>query len=104
MCFFKFLAAPIKPSAGASLKKSLANSKLPTNKPASIASSTANPGVTDKTSKKPSVESTSATQSMKIGDKMVEVKQIRMTKAQIEDMKKQGKIKMKDGRLCIFKK
>lgn len=97
-------AAPIKPSAGAPPKKSVANSKLATNKPASSASPAANPGVADKTSKKPAVESSSATQSVKIGDKMVEVKQIRMTKAQIEDMKKQGKIKMKDGRLCIFKK
>lgn len=83
-CNYFLSAAPIKPAPGVPPKKSPATGKLPTNKAA--------------------VETKSPTQSLKIGDKMVEVKQIRMTKTQIEDMKKQGKIQMKDGRLCIFKK
>lgn len=72
--------APIKPAASVSPKKPSAGGKLPIAKTAS------------------------ATPSAKVGEKTVEVKQILMTKAQIEDMKRQGKIKMKDGRLCIFKK
>lgn len=41
--------------------------------------------------------------SMKIGDKMVKVQQVRMTKAQIEALTKDGKIEMHDGQM-IFKK
>lgn len=40
---------------------------------------------------------------MKIGDKLVKVQQIRMTKAQIEALTKEGKIEMRDGQM-IFKK
>lgn len=90
----------------ASLKKQPTINKLPTNKPASSAGTKASAilAIADKTiEKKPVSDATSTTKSVQIGNKMVEVKQIRMTKAQIEDMKRQGKIKIKDGRLCIFK-
>lgn len=39
--------------------------------------------------------------SMKIGGKVVKVQQVRMSKADIESMKKQGKIEMKDGQLLL---
>lgn len=98
--FSPVIAAPPKPAASAPQKKPAATGKLPTNKPTASASPASN---ADKLIKKPVGESAAGTQSVRIGNKMVEVKQIRMTKAQIEDMKKQGKIQMKDGRMCIFK-
>lgn len=98
-----FIAAVKKQTDSASQKKSTATGKLPTNKPTPNTNATTTTSAsTDKPIKKSVARTTSGTKSVRIGDKLVEVKQVLMTKAQIENMKKQGKVKMKDGRLCIL--
>lgn len=48
-----------------------------------------------------SSESNSKYCEMKIGDRMVKVQKVRMTKTQVDAMKKEGKIEMKDGAIIL---
>lgn len=53
------------------------------------------------TSTPQSSETTTKYCEMKIGDRMVKVQKVRMTKTQVDAMKKEGKIEMKDGAIIL---
>lgn len=95
----KIVKTPIETNA----KPSTSSAKLPIKPPTPSTSKSVTPSpATTPPQAEPSLPPSQFT-SMKIGDKMVKVHKLKMTRDQVEAMKKEGKVEMKDGAMILKK-
>lgn len=97
----KFLTVKPKPNTGLA-QKTTKDTPTHSKNPTPIVTSTPTSNPIKNASSAPAKNELKPL-SMKIGDKLVKVQQVRMSKAQIEALTKDGKIEMRDGQMIMKK-